>query len=265
MECRIEEIQRPEVTSKGAPKKIIVDEFEWTNGGEHGTTYTYRMSSERFERENHTAYRIIIVEDDGKEYAVATVSYYDFVDYNIEDCIGDRMIDQIAREMGIDSEQVWKMVDEKLEPLQQKIKLEFEQSEEYLENKKNQKIIEDYKKAKKKFSMELGVDQTNYDRIYNVFGELKDAEYLNKIYEQIEERAKFSENSKRKKKDAWRNFSGYSDFFGGGGAVYKEEDREILAKFYKTLAKKYHPDANLGVDTSKEMHLLNRLKKDWGL
>lgn len=265
MECRIEEIELPEVTSKGAPKKIIVDEFEWTNHGEHGKTYTYRMSADRFERTNHKAYRILIVEDDGTKYVVSTVSYYDFIDYNIEDCIGDRLIDKIAKETGKESEEIWQMIDEKLGPLQERIKLEFGETEEYLENKKNQQIIEAYKKAKKKFSMELGVDQTKYDHVYNVFGELKDADYLNKIHEQIKERQKFSENSKRKQKEAWRNFSGSSDFFGGGGSSYKEEDKELLAKFYKTLAKKYHPDANPGIDTSKEMQLLNQLKKEWGV
>lgn len=264
MQCKIEEFELEQVTSKGAPKKIIVDEFEWVNEGEHGKTYTYRLSSERFERTNKKAYRIIVVEDSKKEWVVATLSYYDFVDYSIHDCIGDRLIEQIAKEMNTSADDVWAVIDEKLENLQTKIRLEFEQTEEYLENKKNQQIIETYKKAKKKFSLELGVDQAKYDRIYNVFGELKDADYLNKIHEQIKEREKFSESSRRKHKEAWRNFSGSSDFF-GGSVSYKEEDREMLSKFYKVLAKKFHPDANPGIDTSKEMQLLNEIKKEWGV
>lgn len=265
MECKIEEFERSQVNSIGAPKKLLVDEFEWVNGDEHGKTYTYRFSAERFERTNHKAYRIIVVEDDGKEYLVATLSYYDFVDYNIEDCIGDRLIEKIANEMNTTTDAVWEVIDSKLENLQTKIRLEFGQTEEYLENKKNQQIVETYKKAKRKFSLELGVDQAKYDHIYNVFGELKDAEYLNKIHEQIKEREKFSENSRKKHKEAWRNFSGSSDFFGGGGGNFKEEDKEMLAKFYKVLAKKFHPDANPGLDTSKEMQLLNELKKEWGV
>ncbi|MDO5519992.1 MAG: hypothetical protein Q4G58_05825 [bacterium] len=265
MQCKIEEFELNQVTSRGAPKKVIVDEFEWLNGGEQGKTYTYRMSSERFERTNKKAYRIIVVEDSGKECPVATMTYYDFVDFSIEDCIGDRLIEQIAKEMNTTAEKVWEVIKEKLDDLKAKIRFEFEQTEEYLENKKNQQIIENYKKAKKKFSLELGVDQAKYDHIYNVFGELKDADYLNKVHEQIKEREKFSQNSKRKNKEAWRNFSGSSDFFGGGKSSYSEEDKDMLSKFYKVLAKKFHPDANPGIDTSKEMQLLNEIKKDWGV
>ncbi|MDO5292115.1 MAG: hypothetical protein Q4F05_05125 [bacterium] len=264
MQCKIEEFELDQVRSKGAPKKIIVDEFEWVSGGEHGKTYTHRMSAERFERTNKQAYRIIVVEDNGKECPVATLTYYDFVDFNIEDCIGDRLIEQIAKEMNTTAEAVWDVIKEKLENLRDKIRFEFGQTEEYLENKKNQQILEAYQKAKKKFSMELGVDQTKYDHIYNVFGELKDADYLNKVHEQIKEREKFSENSRRKHKEAWRNFSGSSDFFGSKGN-YSEEDKDMLSKFYKVLAKKFHPDANPGIDTSKEMQLLNEIKKDWGV
>lgn len=264
MQCKIEEIFRDRVESVGAPIKILVDEFEWSNNGETGKNYTYRMSPERFERTNNTAYRISIIDEEGVAHIIATMSYYNFVDYAISDCIGDRLIEQLAQKMGVSSQDIWSLIEEDLKALQEKIREEFSRTEEYIISKKNQEIIKTYEQNKKKFCMEYGVDGAKYDRCYNVFGELMDSEYLNRIYEQVAEREKFSENSRRKHKDTWRNFSGSSTFFSGGGS-YTEEEKVMLSKFYKVLAKKYHPDGNPGVDTSNEMQLLNKVKKDWGV
>lgn len=263
MHCVIEEIKRDQVNSVGAPKEILVDFYEWTNQGERGKTYTYQMSKERFVRDNPSAFRIVLQEEQ-TSHLVATIGYYDLVDYNLEDCIGDRLIDQLAAKTGASSEVIWNLLLEQLKPLQQAIQNEFSQTEEAKTNKRNQEIIQEYKEKKRKFCMEMGVDGVNYDRCYNVFGELMDGTYLNKLYEQVSARKKFSANSKRKHKDTWRRFGGFSDAFLESSS-YSEEDKEMLARFYKTLAKKFHPDANPGLDTSKEMQLLNQLKKQWGI
>lgn len=263
MQCVVEEILRSEVNSIGAPKRIEVDMFEWSNHGESGKNYTYHMSSERFERTKKEAYRIQI-EENGEKHPVGTLSYYDFVDFSFSDCIGDRSVDGVAKAIQLSSEEIWKAIEETLTPLQEKIREEFSQTEEYQVNKKNQQTIKDYQERKRKFSMEWGVDATKYDRCYNVFGELMDSAYLDKIHQIVRDREKFSENSRRKHKEAWRNFSGSSDFFSSSPS-FTVEDQEMLAKFYKVLAKKFHPDANPGVDTSREMQLLNELKKTWGV
>ncbi len=263
MECIIEEITREQVNSVGAPKEIVVDSYEWTMHGESGRTYTYHMSKERFLRENQKAYRVQMVEGE-ESYLVATIGYYDLVDYSIEDCIGDRLIDQLALKTGVDSQTIWNLILNQMNPLQERIKQEFSQTEEAMTSKKNQEILRTYEEKKRKFCMELGMDGVKYDRCYNVFGELMDASYLDKIHEQVVARQEFSANSKRKHKDAWRNFSGSATSF-MGQASYTEEETEMLGRFYKTLAKKFHPDANPGVDTSKEMQLLNQLKKHWGI
>ena len=263
MQCKIEEIKRDQVYSVGAPKKIEVGSYEWTNHGESGRTYTYRMSEERFKRENTKAYRILL-EVEGETHLVATIGYYDLVDYTIEDCIGDRLIEHVATKTGMPYEDIWTILLEKLQPLQQAIQQEFSQTEEAKTSKRNQEIIKEYKEKKRKFCMELGIDGAKYDRCYNVFGELMDGAYLSKLHEQVAQRQKFSANSKRKHKDKWRNFSGFADAFSGQSS-FNEEEQEMLTRFYKTLAKKFHPDANPGVDTSKEMQLLNQLKKNWGI
>lgn len=263
MQVSIKKIDRGEVHSVGAPKEILVSSFEWHNNGESGKTYTYEMSKERFVRDNTTAYQIEL-QCEGQTYPVATIGYYDLVDYKIEDCIGDRIMEQLAEKTGMKEEALWALLIEKLKPMQETIQMEFAQTEEGMTSKRNQQILSDYAERKRKFCMELGLDGVKYDRCYNVFGELMDAEYLNKLQQEVAARQQFSANSKRKHKDAWRRFSGSMDYF-SEPASYTEEEREMLERFYKTLAKKFHPDANPGVDTSKEMQLLNQLKKQWNI
>ncbi len=263
MQCIIEEIMRDQVNSVGAPKEIQVSSYAWTNHGESGKTYTYQMSKERFTRDDKRAYRIVLM-DESISNLVAIIGYYDLVDYNTEDCIGDRLLEQLSGKMGVTVEAIWSIILEQLKPLQQAIKQEFSQSEEAKTSKHNQEIIREYEEKKRKFCMEFGMDGTKYDRCYNVFGELMDGSYLNKLHEQVAARQQFSANSKRKHKESWRHFSGSSERL-LSHTSYSLEEQEILERFYKTLAKKFHPDANPGVDTSKEMQLLNQLKSQWGI
>ena len=268
MDCLLEKFEKDSVNSIGSPKEIIVDSYQWSANGETGMTYTYHMSSQRFERANKTSYRIYMEDTQGgldRRYLITTLSYYDFVDFEIQDCIGERKIEELALQIGMAKDELWEKVICKAKKLQEEIREEFSQTEEYKVSMKNREIIEQYKKDKLKFCREYGLDGTKYDRCYNVFGQLMNSDYLNKLKEMIHEREKFSEHSRKKHKQAWRNFSGQSDFFRGSTTSYKEEDKEMLAKFYKVLAKKYHPDSNPGIDTTKEMLFLNQLKKDWGI
>ncbi len=266
MQCVIKEIQKTQIFSMGAPKEILVDEFEWVNHGQKGRTFTYRMSQERFDRTNQTAYQVWFEFSEPANgespLLLATISFYDLVDYDLDDCIGDQLVEQAANKMQRDPEEVWKLLKETFAPIIEKVQKEFEQTKEYQVSQKNQQITSQYKENKKKFAREWGVDAAEYDRCYNVFGELMDATYLNHLQEKVAEREKFSETSRKKHKQAWRNFSSSNDFFRAHHNANPEE-QEMLSKFYKVLAKKYHPDANPGIDTSKEMQLLNQLKKEW--
>lgn len=42
-------------------------------------------------------------------------------------------------------------------------------------------------------------------------------------------------------------------------------EKETLKQFYRVLSKKFHPDENPDIDTSKQMTILNRLKDEWGV
>lgn len=56
-----------------------------------------------------------------------------------------------------------------------------------------------------------------------------------------------------------------SSYAGIFSSNYTEEEKKIFKEFYRTLSKKFHPDANPDMDTSRQMKLLNRLKSDWGV
>ncbi|BBF43182.1 hypothetical protein lbkm_1869 [Lachnospiraceae bacterium KM106-2] len=258
MLCKIEEITKPDILSMGAPKEIIVDKTPWEENGMSGYLYSYHMSTERFEREIKICY-VISVDD----VIVGKISYYDFVDFNYKDLLSKRAIDEIAKKENVTKEEVMACLIEKLDPLKQEIQEDFKHSEEYITDMQNEDILEKHKRERKKFVMELGLDGTKYDRCYNVFGQLMDGVYLEKLKDIMREREAFSRNSKKKHKDAWRTYSESSSTRSTG--YYEEEDKEVLSKFYKALAKKYHPDSNPDLDTSKEMQLLNRLKKEWGI
>jgi len=102
------------------------------------------------------------------------------------------------------------------------------------------------------------------------FGELKNPDYLEKTKREYKQRKEYEEQSRSYQKNFYSN---YSKYFGGGSSSYhnsfsdnhNEEDKEVLKQFYKVLAKKFHPDANLDKDTSKEMKILNQLRQEWGL
>lgn len=269
VKCIIKEVQKKIENRFGEPKEIIVDSYEWQSDGERGKSYTYHMSPERFERPIGLAYDIYLVKEKEKEnnqpeeIKVCTIGYYDFVDYNYSDCISDRRLEAIANEVGESADDLYDIIENQLLPLQDKIRANFRNSPEYQAKVEHERIIENYRKAKRSFSMQYGFQEREYDRCYNVFGQLMDADYLGKLNKIIEEREKDKQQSKKYRKEYYR--SRFNDYFSSGSSSvdYSEEDREILAKFYKVLAKKYHPDANPDVDTSNEMILINKLKKAW--
>ena len=102
-----------------------------------------------------------------------------------------------------------------------------------------------------------------------MFGELRNPEYLEKIKKEYKKRKEYEEKSRSYQENFYSN---YSKYFGGGSSYHNsisdnhtDEDKETLKQFYRVLSKKFHPDANPGIDTSKEMQLLNRLKSEWGV
>lgn len=172
--------------------------------------------------------------------------------------------------MSVETDEIYDLLNAKITPLEQRIQEEYRETEEYKAYVQNRKILDEYSKSKSDFSKEYEVDQNEYDKCYDVFGELRNSDCLEKIKRGYKERKEYEEKSRSYQGDFWSN---YSKYFGGGGSSYhnsfsdnhKDEDKEMLKQFYRVLSKKFHPDANPDIDTSKEMQLLNRLKDEWGV
>jgi hypothetical protein len=98
----------------GEPKEILVDSYIWSNNGQTGKTYTYKMSNEKYERPISKAYSISLEED--KIYSLCVIHYYDLVDYDLEDCIGENKIDSIAKQINVSSDEIWLNIKKNLSP-----------------------------------------------------------------------------------------------------------------------------------------------------
>lgn len=271
MFCVIQTLQRKKNNPYGDYKKYEVSSMTIKfPDGTSKTKYSYYPDYEagRFERPCREAYRISIHEsrrESGKvvkkQCAIATIGYYDFAAWF---CLYDYIDSGISRAVdvfGVDYEVLFSLVERKVQPLGDKIQKEFHRSEEYRARRQREKVEKAHQAAKKKFGEQYGVDPDEYDYCYNIFGELMEEEYLNKIIQQ--------------QKEAYRSYQEYSrSTYSGGGSssysipsvsTYSESETAILKQFYRSLSKAYHPDLNPGKDTTAEMQLLNKLKESWGI
>ena len=151
-------------------------------------------------------------------------------------------------------------IESKLDPLRERLTAEFHQSPEYIAKQEHERIIADHMTAQNEFCSKYDVDKDEYNRCYDVFGVLRNKDYLEKI--------KARKESERRYRESWS--STYERYTSGSYSIptvstYTEEETAILKQFYRALAKKFHPDVNRDRDTTKELQLLNRLKEIWGV
>jgi len=274
MHCYIQEIQMKSSNSIGCGKELCVTTLNWTVNGVPYTSYGYTYSDERYERPIKTAYKVTIHDksyrdDKGrarkKQYHVTTIKYYDLVDFSWYDCVVNSKIDDIAEEMGIDYEIVWAEIEDKLNALQDKVNAEFERTEEFKVKEKHDAIIKEYQKSKHGFAKKYEVQENEYDRCYDIFGELRNREYLDKIKREYKARKEYEERSSSYQKDYQSNYNRYSGSYGTSSlnsGLSSEKEKEYYKKFYRTLATKYLPDVT---GDGEAMKFLNRLKESWGI
>lgn len=169
--------------------------------------------------------------------------------------------------LSVNSDDIYDLVDDKVSSLIERIQNEFRQTEEYRTHQKHKKLIDAYQKRKKCFSKEYEVNESEYDKCYDVFGELRNSEYLEKIKANYNTKKEYEQQSRSYYENNYGNYSGWgeSSYYENFSNNYSHDDKEILKQFYRTLSKKFHPDVNPEADTSKQMQLLNQLKKEWGL
>jgi RNAse (barnase) inhibitor barstar len=273
MYCVIQELQLKKPNPYGAYKNLEAYSPFAIDGK---VKYGYQYTGGRFERPIKTAYKISIHESKRvngvvtkKQYVVTTASYYSLVDCGIYDCIAspEKKIQTIADNLNADPAAVWDLIHSKVDPLQERIKAEFKKTDEYKTSAKHDKIIKVYRKAKSKFAKTYDCDENEYDYVFDVFGELMNDDYYDKIINDYKTKRSHRENNRS-------NYNGsgfdrnsfqreHGNLFGTDSGSYTDDEQAMLKNFYKTLSKAYHPDITNG--DGKEMQLVNRLKESWGI
>ena len=260
--------------SMGHPKELVVITSNWTVNGVPYFSYGYTYSDDKFERPIKTAYKISIHDksfrdDKGKvrkkQYYLATIKYYDFIDYGWFNCILESKVNDIAEKLEIDSELLWTEIADKLDALADRIKKEFAQTEESKVKAKHDSILKKYHSAKRDFAEKYEINESEYDRCYDIYGELRKPEYFEKIKSDHKVRKEYEEKSRSYQRDYYSNYNNYSGSYGTSSfnsGLSSEEEKEYYKKFYRTLAAKYHPDVT---GSNEEMQFLNKLKEQWGI
>ena len=268
MYCVIQKIQKKKPNPYGAAKEIKVSRTTWTINGETRTKYYYTNSSESFGRPIKDAYKISIHESyrekgivKKRQWIICTMGYYSLIESWPGDCIIRSKLNEKLKEMDISEEKLWDMVYFKLQPIIDSAKKQFEYTEEDKTQKKHKEIINKYLEAKKFFEEKYGQD--TYDYCYDVFGVLRNEEYLKQIGDNYKAQQQYK-NSRYYDNNS-SNYSDYdfSSYFKNQHSNYCEEDKENLKKIYKALALKFHPD--IAKDDGTMMKLVNKLKAEWGI
>lgn len=274
MYCVIQEVRRKKPDPYGEQLEIRAYQNQCRLDESKPYTWTYEYSEERFERPRLEAYKISIHQSFREggvvrkhQYPIRTMSYYDIVEYGLYDC-ADSRIQATADNLGMDAAELYEIIEAKLDPLRERLEADFHQSAEYQAKQEHQRIVDAHRKARSAFSERYGVDGDEYDRCYDVFGVLRNKEYLAKIKA---DRKAWKQAEQARWSSYRESWSGtYSEGSSGGYSVparstYTEEEMAILKRFYRSLSKTYHPDLNPGKDTTAAMQLLNRLKETWGV
>jgi len=272
MYCVIQKITNKKPNKNGTPKEIISDSLTLTIGDETITKYTHRFSEERFERPIRGAYKVMIhksYREDGKvkkkQWVICTVGYYDLIDSWIGDLVVLQRLRKKLAEIGIDETQLWEMVYLKIKPLTKQIEREYQLTEEYRVYQKHKRILDKYKKQKEAFKKKFLVDY--YDRCYDVFGKLKNPEYLQELEDTLRQRQQYQESSYQGHANSNYGYEGFDDFFGSYSKTnqsnYTDDEKQKLKKIHRHLSKTFHPD--ITKDDGEMMKLINKLKEGWGI
>ncbi|MEH7464833.1 hypothetical protein V7166_23140 [Bacillus thuringiensis] len=265
MFCVIQEIETKKESISCTYEHLEVTE---TNRGDGPTIYGYRTAGERFKRPIKKAYKISIhhsYREQGKvkkkQWIITTMGYYDLLEYWPGDCISQTRLNEKLAEMGITEGKLWDMVYVKLEPIINRIQAEYEQTEEYKAAQEQRELLNAYRNKKASFESKYG--QGSYDHCYDIYGVLRNREYEEQLQKEYEAREEYQGRSYEEYFNGNYNRTGSSSYQITFHSNYTEEEKKLFKKFYRVLAREFHPDINK--DSGKAMVLVNKLKEQWGL
>lgn len=187
---------------------------------------------------------------------------------------GDYVIGGLASKaevLGLEEYELTDLIYAKWRVVVDRIWEEYKQTEEYKAREENRRIIREHDERASAFMKKYDVDRSEYECCFDVFGELRNPDYLEKVKADYEARKEYERKSREYRNSYYEkyssNYGGYggSSYCGEFSSNYNEGDKAMLKKFYRTLSKAFHPDSNPDRDTAEEMKMLNRLKSDWGV
>ena len=267
MYCVIQEVELKKENPYGHYKELEAYKTKWFINGSEGGSYGYRYTDERFERPIKKAYKISLHQsyrEDGKvkkkQYSVCTMSYYDLIEFSLYDCAAGR-IERLSDTLKVSEDDLYKLIYEKLDPLIEKVKKEFQQTEEYKIHEEHRQIINKYQEEKRKFEEEYGSD--NYDYYYDVFGVLREPEKLEAFKRQYEASKTYQSSYQESYYSNYNSYNFNSGYCTSKQSNYTEEEKGYLKKIYRAAAAKLHPDVIK--DDGAGMKFLNKLKEQWGI
>lgn len=274
MFCVIQQVQLKKPNQHGAYRDLVTELDGWTIEGKP-PVWRYRQTGERFDRPHREAYKISLHQSyraggrvKKRQFSICTMSYYDIVEFSLYDC-ADGAINAAVERAGMEYGELYDLIESKLAPLRERLEADFQQSEEYQTHRQHQQIIRAHREARSAFCEKYGVDGNEYDRCYDVFGTLRNPGYLKRLKQEHKARKQAEREARHRRRQTWQET--FERFTSGGGysaappGNYSADDTAILKQFYRVLSKTYHPDLNPGRDTTAEMQLLNRLKREWGV
>jgi hypothetical protein len=269
MYCVIQKVTNKKSNEYGHHKDLTVSSTTFGLVGEEPKTkYSYRYSNERFERPIKAAYKISIHESyrkDGKvqkkQWSICTMGYYDLIDSWAGDHIISHVLKKKLQEMKLTDEELWNMVYQKLDQIEEQVKREFESTEEYKTKATHDEILKQYRTTKEKFEEKYGSD--SYDYCYDIFGTLQNEEYLEEVKEKQKAQQEYQKRSYQESFKSNHNYNYQSSYYTNKQSNYTDEEKGMLKKIYRESAKNFHPD--ITNDDGSMMKFITRLKEEWGI
>lgn len=263
----IQKMRNKKQNRYGAYNMLKAIEFSYSINGSTKTQYGYAYSGERFDRPNKDAYKISVhksFRENGrvkkKQWVICTMDYYSLVDSWPGECIRQDTLNSKLKQMSIGEAELWDLVYEKLQPIIDQVKSEFVQTEEFKTIQHHRAILDEYLRNKKEFEDKYGTD--TYDYCFDIFGILRNAEYLNEVKAQYKSKQEYQQHSYNSQSQSNYSYEDFSSYFGSSRSTYTEEDKVLLKKITRALVKQFHPDR--GGDP-EVMKMVTRLKEDWGV
>ncbi|MDR3644316.1 MAG: hypothetical protein P4M02_04490 [Clostridia bacterium] len=257
---------------KGNYKTVEPTKTRCSKNGVEYIKYGFVQSGGRFEREN-VSFKFIVqnLNDRGEgagqpELLLGTI---DWAAMNAPDDIYKMLLNKgkigQIKEMfhpgGKEFEDLINAITAEIDKCIQAFKDEYHNSEEYKISKQNQKRIERWLKAKARFDKEYGTGY--FEEIYNFDLDLVNVDLLAHLRQKKRQSEGYRQERNGSAGSSHHEEKGENPSGDDDSTPFSEDEVHYLKRFYKTLAKKYHPDVSY--DDGKAMQLLNKLKEHWKL